>query len=677
MITSKFLNLRSSLINKLLDPEYVNFGAFKYILILFTICVLAVSPFLSNAYAEIDIQWLSGAPGNLSETLQEAVDVGRLDQNNVLTVNVTDTDSVFDLAVIDQIEVNVTSTLDPDGTILLLNETGVNTNKFLGESFVFLVDPSHQFLVSDTVTLRTVVDPDQHTCDTDGPGTILSSDDAPFIPGEGLWVYSDTQKENAVFPNVALFLNLVETEVECTFETTLSFTTDGPSDPNTGTLQVTEGDIITIWDPVTGLVVNAQIIPASAGKGSIFATWDDPDDNNTHEVTATYLGVSAGIDLQPGPVPGGGGGGLIRSGLVLDSAGDDSDSGSDSDSSGSGCSGDCSPPTLGLDSSLKRIVSNGFSYNGNPVDVEQFYTPYPLITVQVGEPNRTILKIYDNGGTQNIAHVELGFGLGKGESFSENRAAIILDRTRDGRESVTTYDPENVLDNVKVSTTREKCSNLVSSWCLVVTIDHTFRESLKFNMVGTQVWDFNRNSWQNFYNHGVHIIGDSLNPPKTKSVAFGTKDMKGLFTLTRIDKIEDKWIDEFGNVYLHRGNDRFVLIESIPRQVIEDYVTMHGCDRMCNWFDKYKENQEMLAKLKLDSILGRDITNGLPSFTPGPSYSFVSRSEDPILQKQIADEIQRAESLFDEKFEVTQNFELIRPSDGIKYLKLVQNYLGS
>ncbi len=615
--------------------------------------LLVVPSLLPYASAEVTLDWtVGGIP-----IFEMAITEGNLDSGLPVSVQVTDTDTAFNDVEVDTIDIFITSTLDPSGTTLTLTETGVNTNTFFGDTpsyegnFVIIFDPSHRFSISDTIIIQ--VDEDPGTgCDSDDTVTELDS----VNDFTGVFVYSDTEIENG---NFGIGLILTETGPNtCTFEGTLTFTDTGPSDDSTGTLHVSEGDILTFLDDVSSAVTNAQITPTVDGKGSIVAEFEDPD-VNAAQVTATYLGVSTNLDLDDDGAPGRGGGGVVRPGLVVDS-GDDSD---DDSSNGSGCSGDCSPPTLGLDSSLKRIVTSGFSYNDNTVDVELFYTPYPLVTVQVGEPNRAILKIYDNSGTQNIAHVELGFGLGKDESFSENRAAIILDISREGRESVTTFDPENVLDDVSVVTKKDGCGNLVSSQCLVVSIDHTFREPLEFNMVGTQVWDFKKNSWQNFYNHGVHIIGDSLNPPKTKAVAFGTKEMKGLFTLTQTHKINDKWIDKFGNLYQHKGNDRFDLIETIPKQVIEDFLTMHGCDRTCNWFEKYKQNQEIIAHSKLETILGGDITNDLPSFTPSPELSIVSRADDVILQQSISLEIQRAQEIFANKWDVKQNFEIYNSVD--------------
>ena len=647
----KILKVVGSVQSKVFGIKEINGNkiGFSHLMI---IGILVVVPSLPFASAEITVGWTVNGLDEFVNSM--IVSEGNLATGSPVSVQVTDTETVFNNSVVDSIDVLITSTLDSVGTTLTLTETGVDTNTFFGDTasyegnFVIISDFSHRLTLSDIVTVQ--VDENPATgCDIDNTVTQIDS-----VNGfNGVFVWSDTEVENG---NDSIGLILTETGPNtCTFEGIVTFTEVGPSDESNNVLHVSEGDIITFEDGLTSAATTAQIIPTVDGKGSIVAEFEIPD-VEAAQVTATYLGISSNLNLDGDGAEGRGTGGLVRPGLVVDSG-----NGGENSNGGSGCSGDCSPPTLGVDSSSKRIVTKGFSYNNNPIDVEHFYTQYPLVTVQVGEKNRAILKIYDDGGTQNISHVELGFGLGKDKSFSENKAAIILDISRDGRESVTTVDPENVLDDVSVITMKDKCRDLISSQCLVVFIDHTFREPLEFNMVGTQVWDFKKNSWQNFYNHGVHIIGDSLNPAKTKVVAFGTNEMRGLFTLTQIQKFEDKWIDEFGNVYQHKGNDRFDLIETKSKQVIEDYVTMHGCDRMCSWFEKYKQYQEKIAQEKLEIILGGDITKDLPSFTPAPKYSKVSRANDIILQEKISLEIKRAEEVFENNFEVIQNFEPHQP----------------
>ena len=83
--------------------------------------------------------------------------------------------------------------------------------------------------------------------------------------------------------------------------------------------------------------------------------------------------------------------------------------------------GDRTAPTLGVSSSEYRLVSNGFTYNGYPVDVERFFTPYPLITVNVGETNKAEFKIYDNQGPEYIKHFSFAFGLEKDQVISQSK----------------------------------------------------------------------------------------------------------------------------------------------------------------------------------------------------------------------------------------------------------------
>ena len=186
-------------------------------------------------------------------------------------------------------------------------------------------------------------------------------------------------------------------------------------------------------------------------------------------------------------------------------------------SNGNGCD-DCTPPTLGIDSKGTRLVDNGFTYNGNPTNVERFFTPYLLITVNIGEPNTAVFKIYEDTDHENIKHFSFAFGLASNEIISQSKAMIELDIDHEGTETVTVTDPHNALQNVLVSTDVDNCNGTDDSLqCLIVTIHHTFRAPLDFNIVATDVWDEKRNAWQNYYNHGIEITGESLNPPEQHS----------------------------------------------------------------------------------------------------------------------------------------------------------------
>jgi len=182
-------------------------------------------------------------------------------------------------------------------------------------------------------------------------------------------------------------------------------------------------------------------------------------------------------------------------------------------SGGDGCD-DCTPPTLGVDSTGTRRVSGGFTYNGDTVNAEYYYTPLPLITVETGEENTAILKVFEDSGTHNMRHVGLSFGLSNGQHFAEAEAAIRVNIAFNGEHTVTLDDPQNAIDadSLSAEVGTAKCMPGSEAECSLVTIRHTFREPLDFNVVSTIVWDDRRNSWQNFFNHGVHVTGESLNP---------------------------------------------------------------------------------------------------------------------------------------------------------------------
>ena len=508
----------------------------------------------------------------------------------------------------DTIQVHIASSVDPVGFDLTLNEGPVGTFKNTNLALM----SENGFVTTSSLLTITIFD---------------DSEADPFeiqdLPQPAIRICSDS--DHTVFEP-----KFTETGKDTNlFSTTINF--DTTTNVATNTLGVLPGDIFTIKDG--GLLTHGFVIPnPDVGKGAILTEVGGT-------VTATYQEDSSSILITPGDAGGRGTGGLFRPGLVVDN------SNSESSKSGGGCS-NCTPPTLGLDSNYNRIVEQGFSFNGNAIDVEQYYTPYPLITANVGQENEIVLKIFDDGGTQNIEHVGLAFGLGKGQSFSESKATINLDRTPDGREKVSTFDPENVFDDVKIVTSKIPCSNLSSAQCLKVTIYQTFREGLEFNMVSTNVWDSKNNAWQNFYNHGIEVTGDSLNPSKTKMVAFGEKEMRGLFQLTEIDKRKHLWIDEFGNIYDYKGNERFDRILTVQNKVEFDKTTSHGCDRDCNWFIHYKLNQEFLAEQTLGNILDGKIIKGEPLKEPfSYSYKITNRAEDPELQKSIISEKIKAEKL--------------------------------
>lgn len=290
-------------------------------------------------------------------------------------------------------------------------------------------------------------------------------------------------------------------------------------------------------------------------------------------------------------------------------------SSSSSSSGNDSCEGDCSAPTLGLDKNHQRVVTNGFAFNDNPIDAELYYTSYPLITAYVGEENAIELQIYENDGPSNLAHVGIAFGLGYGESFSESNAIINWDRNYDGTENVSVIDPYNVLDNVRVDVTEVECND-IGSMCTNLIAYHTFRAPLEFNMIATNMWDHDRNAWQNYFNHGLQIVGDSLNPPKTHQGIYHGK----IFSLIETGK--NLSVDESGYVWtLEKGvwDRNYVSPKNIDRPLtnpdkiwainhvmkdkpLDDISNAVLLDRNLNHFVMQKDYQILLAENVIEEI---------------------------------------------------------------------------
>ena len=312
---------------------------------------------------------------------------------------------------------------------------------------------------------------------------------------------------------------------------------------------------------------------------------------------------------------------------------------SDSDSGGGGCA-DCTPPTLGVNSDGTRLVENGFAYNGDAIDVESFYTPFDLLTVEIGRENIVELKIYENSGADSIQHIGLSFGLDRGQIFGEGLAIIEWDKVYGEDPKITVTDPENVLDNVRVVADPNlvKCTDdSITEQCMKFRIYHSFREGPDFRIFSTYIWDDERNGWQNYFNHGLNVVGESLNPPDVHTVF----DRQGyLYTITvtgdrtAVDGNGDNW-------YL--DDDEFWKKEFFVKRPPVQGVPMAGYDKNHPYFTAYQDGQVLLAENTLKAILGVDsIQAVLPDYVAGADES-EGYSNDSKLDKEMTDKMKLEE----------------------------------
>lgn len=236
---------------------------------------------------------------------------------------------------------------------------------------------------------------------------------------------------------------------------------------------------------------------------------------------------------------------------------------------GGGCS-DCTPPTLGLNKDFKRIVDNGFSYNDNTVQVEKWHTPFPLINATVGEMNQVEILVYENNGVQNMKMVQFGLGaeyisqpLHELEVlievplfYNHNDSTINVDE-------LTIRDKNNLIDHDTVSASAKvtQCTDdAITENCTKVTLQYSYREATINHVMVVDVTDKKRNNQAFYFNDGVQVLGESMNPAPivvipNKQTSQQTENLT--LTLTRTDKINHIWIDENGIEYLKVSENRF------------------------------------------------------------------------------------------------------------------------
>ena len=322
---------------------------------------------------------------------------------------------------------------------------------------------------------------------------------------------------------------------------------------------------------------------------------------------------------------------------------------------GSECD-DCTPPTLGYDAHGARLVSGGFAYNGLVSDVEYFFTPYPLIESEVGRQNNITLKIYENEGPGNIERVSVAFGLRSGEVISESKAVINYDVSFDGTGSLSVIDPENAIDLETLSAEHRtaECSAGSELQCLSVSINHSFRAPLEFDIVGTDVWDTQRNSWQNYFNHGIRVTGESLNPVPGVRVNGGELL---LHPLAEGSNNVDVMAGEDGALYRLAPDGLYKPLRNISSLFHEidesmytyDGIPMQGYDRSDPQFQSVLEEQLALARAVLEQMnLGRQGWQEGFEEAEQSVHTAIDRME--ALRADLQAERERAERLFLERY---------------------------
>ena len=212
------------------------------------------------------------------------------------------------------------------------------------------------------------------------------------------------------------------------------------------------------------------------------------------------------------------------------------------------------------------------------------------------------------------------------------------------------------MDNIKITTSKVSCSENSNTECLGVDIQHKFRAPLDFNIVATDVWDTSRQSWQNYYNHGIEVVGPSLNPAKQHDGI----NQGHIYHLTETGK--NTAIDEFGDSWTFQYGKW--MKDYIKQQRIQDGETL-VFDRMHSDFASYQQNISEDAFSQLSQMCPLCVEQ-YADFDDSTSWEYgnkINKLSDSEIQSIMSMENQRAQEILkyimDPKLSSTEKYKTL------------------
>ncbi len=173
------------------------------------------------------------------------------------------------------------------------------------------------------------------------------------------------------------------------------------------------------------------------------------------------------------------------------------------------CVGDCTPPTMGVNSYGESLVINGLGINENYFDVDYHTQNLPTQILEVGKRNTITLTVYENGGPQNFQHLELHIAvidkLVSAILIEDSLASIAWDVDFEGTETTFTKDPTNILQNVEVK--RE-----IKDVLTIITIGFEITQPMETNTIMVYQWDAKKNSWKNYFVDAISVVPRLVSP---------------------------------------------------------------------------------------------------------------------------------------------------------------------
>ena len=187
---------------------------------------------------------------------------------------------------------------------------------------------------------------------------------------------------------------------------------------------------------------------------------------------------------------------IISSSIGISSAYADHGSGG----GGGGCSGDCTPPSLGIDNKGYLRVENGVGINYNYFNVETYSQDIPTQILKVNENNNISVKIYENSGPEFLNHAELHFNIYEeileGITVENSIVSIVWDNSNG--EVYAVYGEEHMVKDVSIK-------KEIQDEFIIINFEFKFTEKMKTSTMMIKTWDDKRNSSKNYFFNAIEV----------------------------------------------------------------------------------------------------------------------------------------------------------------------------
>jgi len=345
-----------------------------------------------------------------------------LDVEAIVHPEVIDQNSNLNPNVKESVTVDIKTTADPVGIQLVLPETGPNTGIFGGDPLSNLIFLDGEDLVT-TNSIMTISQVDEDA--NENPNAIDTT----------------TVKVSSTSDPIGFTLTLQETgndEGDFSGVLELNPTVSVPPPFITPSLKASDGDIITIKHLLgTYRTMVTQTNPSANGAIKVALAPDFPGDTFSDEVTLSF-NPSFSAKVSDAKAPGGGGGGLVRPGLVVNAL-----AGAKTFLGGGGGGGN-SPPLFGTSSFA--IIDGGQEGFGGILSDNDAKTLEETKTFKVGQKASLRFDYTEGGGIGNIEHIGLYTNVRDGQMRQDSDAYIYYDPLKSPK--LTVHDPNGRFSEV-------------------------------------------------------------------------------------------------------------------------------------------------------------------------------------------------------------------------------------